>query len=394
MQLCEEVVNGLSKRGHAVAVLTSTYGAKGSQLHSYPVWRDLQIDPDWNISQSAAVRFFFGRHGRERCSSQALRTAIKNFHPEIIFVWHAIGLSRQMLAEAENSDIPVVYYLAGYLPELPDEYMAYWQSLPQRPLTQWLKRPLARVALAMLRHEGRPIHLHYKRVICVSNFVRCYLQEKGLIAGDAVVIYNGVDTDVFRATRQRLFKDRPMRCLLAGRVAPEKGVHTAVEAMALLKQMGLINQMQLTVLGSGPQDYATQLYRHVREAELQDKVLFEPPVERSRLPAIMDEYDVLLLPSEYDEPLARSMQEGMAMGLLVIGTVTGGSGELLCDGQTGLVFGAGRADEMADRLRLALEQPEVCQRLAQKAQKTVANQFTIQHTIEEIDNYLQKVLTS
>jgi len=392
MQLCEEVANGLSKRGHAIAVLTSTYGARESQSHPYPVWRDLQIDPDWNISQSAAIRFFFGRHDRERRSSHALQMVIKNFCPEVIFVWHAIGLSRQMLAEAENSGIPVVYYLAGYLPELPDEYMAYWQSIPQRPLAKWFKRPLARLALAMLRREGRPIQLHYKRVICVSNFVRSYLQKKNLIPDDAVVIYNGIDKDVFCATRQRSFKNRPMRCLLAGRLVPDKGVHTAVEAMVLLKQTGLVNQVQLSILGSGPKDYVTQLHRRVKETELQDQVLFEAPIERSCLPTKMDGYDVLLLPSQYDEPLARSMQEGMAMGLLVVGTVTGGSGELLRDGQTGLTFGAGRADEMADRLRLALEQPEICQRLAQKGQEIVLNHFTIQHTVEAIDNYLQKVL--
>ena len=153
MQLCEEVADGLSGRGYKLAVLTSNT-SEGDAEKPYQVDRLLNIDPDWNSSCSAAIQFFLGRRQREHRAVANLQRLVKEFKPDRLFIWHAIGLPRVLLKTAEDHEkVPVVYYLAGYLPELPDEYIAYWRAKPSRLLAKMLKGPLSKLALQILRYE-------------------------------------------------------------------------------------------------------------------------------------------------------------------------------------------------------------------------------------------------
>jgi len=389
MQLCEEVADGIAARGHDIAVLTSTYRDGAEPQRPYPVFRLLTIEPDWNKRMPAAWQFFVGRRRRERKAVAHLQRLVGEFRPDMIFIWHAIGLPRVLLQAAEHlRNIPTVYYLAGYLPELPDEYIAYWRSDGVRPLARLLKRPLARVALRILAAEGKPISLRYPHVICVSEYVRRRLVSQGLIPESAVVIHNGVDLSQFSPdVAARQFNSNPMRCLIAGRVVPEKGIHTAIEAIAELPEE-YASRVRLTILGDGPRGYKQQLEALVEQHRLQRSVTFRPPVPRGQMPDVLAGHDVLILPSEYAEPIARSMQEAMAMGLLVIGTTTGGSGELLAHEETGLVFEAGDPHSLANQLERVLQNPAEAAGWARAGQRAVQEHFDIRRTVEQVEKYL------
>ena len=116
MQLCEEVADGLVAKGHEIAVLTSTQCDGPEIPPSYPVHRLLTIEPDWHSSKSAAWQFFVGRKQREQQAAAHLQALIEQFQPQLIFIWHAIGLPRVLLQAAEQQpDSITVYYFAGYL---------------------------------------------------------------------------------------------------------------------------------------------------------------------------------------------------------------------------------------------------------------------------------------
>ena len=78
----------------------------------------------------------------------------------------------------------------------------------------------------------------------------------------------------------------------------------------------------------------------------------------------MRQYDILVLPSVWEEPLARVMQEAMATGLLVVGTNTGGTGEVLVHGDTGMVFPRTDAAALAECIETAAANPDETYRLA------------------------------
>ncbi len=356
----------------------------------YPVHRLLIIDPDWYCGQSAARQFFIGRLRREREAVAHLKHLVESFGPHVIFVWHAIGLPRVLLQAAEQH-APSVYYLAGYLPELPDEYIAYWQAQPVRGSARLFKRPLARAALAILRREGKPVRLKYEHVICVSNYVRQRLVAEGLISSSAVVIPNGVNVEHFTSVRPRRAFDEPLALLCAGRLEPDKGVHHVIEALAHLSKIQRDRVVRLDVVGDGNPPYVAHLRSLVAEHDLGEQIRFLPPVERDQMPQLLDAYDVLVQPSLL-EALSRMVQEAMAMGLLVIGTTTGGSGELLINEETGLVFEAGNPQSLVEQLTCAVNEPGLAARLAAAGQAQVRQNFRIDQTVSKIEAYLESLV--
>lgn len=391
MQLCEEVADGLSERGHSIAVLTSTDRVGQSTERPYPVYRRLEIDPNWNSSQSAAAQFFVGRRRRERQAAQALRSLNASFRPDVVFIWHAIGLPRTLLREAEmDQRLVVAYYLANYLPESPDEYIAYWKAQSIKTSARWAKRLLSPIALRLLALEGKPVHLEYRNAICVSHYLRNRLVTQGLIPSNATVIHNGVDLAEFspNGRQGRELPTDELRCLIAGRIAPEKGIHTAIDGLALQRDQEADIRLTLTILGDGQSEYKRQLSAVIDRHGLQDIVRFRKPVPRERMPALLEEYDALILASEWDEPLARAMQEAMAMDMLIIGTVTGGSGELLRHNETGLVFEPGNAESLAAQLQRAVNEPDHRKWLARAGRRRVMERFDVNRTIDQIEDYL------
>jgi glycosyltransferase involved in cell wall biosynthesis len=387
MQICEAVADGLAARGHQIAVLTSTYRSGIEIARPYPVHRLLEIDPDWHSGVSAARQFFVDRRRRERYAIETLQRLSTQHAADCIFVWHAAGLPRAMLQVAEQT-LPTVYYLAGYLPEFPDEYIAYWEAAPVSPSAKILKRSLAKFGLAMLKREGKPIPLKYEHVICVSEYVRKRLVDQNLISKHSVVAHNGVDLSLFApsAGTTRPSPSGVFTCLIAGRVVADKGIHTVIDALALLGEES--RSFKLSILGDGPPDYAEQLRAQVGAHGLQDGITFHPPVPHVEMPRVLEKYDVLLLPSQYQEPLACSMLEAMAMGLLVIGTTTGGSGELLVHGQTGLAFEAGDPQSLAIQLRNLSSNPDMTEHLASAGQRLVREHYGIGITVDKVERYL------
>ena len=394
MQLCEEVVDGLAQRGHETVVLTSNEWQGQDIPRPYPVHRLLPLDPDWNSSRSAAWQFFFERRRRERESLALLRRMVDEYRPEVVFFWHYIGLTRALMIEAEQlPGVAVAYYLAGYHPELPDEYMAYWQARPVSTAAKLLKSVLAAPALAILRREGKPLIPRYENVACVSQYVRDRLVSQELVSPNAVVIHNGVDLSVFAPQENgRLFADPHIRILIAGQLKADKGMHTVVEAMVRLQATDRQGRLHLTILGDGFPDYVTLLKQMIVDNHLQDVVTMQAPVARDQMPEVLAQHDILVLASEYAEPLARAMQEAMAMGLLVIGTITGGSGELLIHEKTGLVFEPGNPDSLAEQLGRVLVDPARARELAAAGCQVACDQHDIRKTVQRVEAFLTDIV--
>ncbi|GJM39847.1 MAG: hypothetical protein DHS20C20_01290 [Ardenticatenaceae bacterium] len=390
MRICEQVADGLAERGHDVAVLTSTY-QDGPEVKSYPVFRQLTIEPDWLLPDSPAKQFFFGRKQREQTAVSHLHQTIKNFEPDALFIWDAFGLSDVMLREAEQSGVPIAYYFANYLPEFPGGYVHYWSSANSHPLIKLAKLPISLLAKTMLASEGKPIKLKYEHTISVSDYVRQRLLSQKLIGPDAIVAPNAVDLEMFHGDPRQLAPDAPLRCLVAGRVAPEKGIHTILHAFGQLHEKGKLRDISLTILGKGMDEYKEHLKQLVVRYQLEKFTIFADPVPIEAMPTILAEHDLLLLPSEWDEPLSCSMLEGMAAGLMVIGTTRGGSGEALIHGKTGLTFKDGQPEALAEQLLAVMKDRNLAARLAAAGKVEVETNFNMDVSVSRIEDYLQEL---
>lgn len=389
MRLCEQIADGLYERGHAVEILTSQY-QDGDEIKPYRVHRKLTIDPDWTIKKPVTWQFYVGRRQRDAQAVSILTEIKTTFDPHIIFIWHGHGLSRALFWAAENMPgSTAVYYLANYLPEMPDEYLRYWQAPPTTPLSYLLKRPFAKHALHRLAAEGKPLPLTYQNSVTVSQYVRKRLVDAQLIPESAQAIPNGIDLAMFQGQVRKIDqKKQPIRCLTAGRLDPKKGFHTVIRAFAQLKMQGQLKHIECTIMGSGLETYEQQLRQQVTEAQLERVIHFRPPVSIDDWPSILGEYDIFILPSEWSEPLASIMLEAMANGMLMISTPTGGSSEVLHHEQTGLAFDPGDVEGLAQQLVRIQTDPQCIETLAKEGQQLIFKEYGIQTAVSRIESYL------
>ena len=385
-QWCHEVAERLAERGHTIGVLTSSYEMAKAPANERNIYRLLHLEGDLDYYEPL---HFFTQWKKQHLENLAfLEHTVKDFAPDLIFVWGMWALSKSLPALAEQL-LPgrVVYYLSDYWPSALDMHTTYWQSPAQGWPMQLPKRVLSKVAMSMLAKEGQP-DLKLEQVICVSARVRDLLVEAGLPIEHARIIHGGTDIERFQDTRKREHLPGHLKLLYAGQLVRHKGVHTAIEAMATLVNKRRISQITLTLVGSGHPDYEAFLRNLIERERLQDFVTFHKPVSKDKMPAVLQQFDVLIFPSIYEEPLARITQEAMVSGLVVIGTTTGGTKEILRDGETGFTFAPEDSDGLAEQITRLIVDPGLCCRLAQAGRQTVLENFTLDKMVKEIEAYL------
>ncbi|MBM4431145.1 MAG: glycosyltransferase family 4 protein, partial [Chloroflexi bacterium] len=315
----------------------------------------------------------------------------------IVFAWGMWNLHHSILSLAESLEwIRVVYYLADTWPSLPDAYTLHWQEPARRWYTQLPKRLLGTIALKMLAWDSSLEPLEFEHAICVSTAVREILVKEGLPLKNARIIHNGIDLDHFLCTDElrNLHPENGLSLLYAGRLAPEKGVDTAIEALARLSQKRSLPSITLAIIGAGHPDYEAHLLKLVARKGLQNRVAFCRRVPREEMPELLRQFDVLVFTSICQEALARIVQEAMASGLVVVGTETGGSREILVGDKNALTFVPGDANGLAAQIERLVANPSRYRRLAEAGRRTVVEKFNINRMVNEIEEYLQRVLTT
>jgi glycogen synthase len=391
-QWCHEVAEQLAERGHTIGVLTSRHERAKAPASEPNIYRLLHLEGD--LAYYQPLHFFIRWKKQHRENLLFLENTVKDFAPDLIFVWGMWALSKALPARAEQI-LPgrVVYYLSDYWTSTLDMHTTYWQSPAQHRPLQVAKRVLSNVAMSMLTKEGQP-DLKLQQVICVSARVRDLLVEAGLPIRHARIIHGGTDVERFQDVHERNDISGNLKLLYAGQLVRHKGVHTAIDAMAkLVKERG-VDQIHLTLVGSGHPDYEAFLHNLVERQGLCDYVSFHRPVSKDEMPAILQQFDVLIFPSIYEEPLARMTQEAMVSGLVVVGTTTGGTKEILREGETGLTFAPDDADGLAEQIDRLIADPSLRRRLAQTGRQTVLENFTIDNMVKEIEVYLQEVINN
>ena len=395
-QWCEEVAVGLVDRGHEVSVLTSRYGVQpGTEVDAGDVTRTLFLQA--NNDYYRPLDFFLRRSSQERFNIEELRKKIETFQPDIVMVWGMWNLSHALPYWAEQY-MPdrVAYFISNYWPIDIDAHTSYWKLPTRRAAAAALKRPLRVIALAQLQREGYPPSLKFDHAVCCSEYVRNTLVEAGKLPEHAGVLFGGTDPEPFFA-HSRLGldnsneEDKPVQLLYFGRLIHDKGVHTAVEAVGLLKQQGLADGIELTILGNGHPEYEAHLHELVGNLDLGKQIHFVRQVPRADVPGWLGRFDVFLFTSIWPEPMARSVMEAMAAGMSVIGTEVGGQAEMLNDGQNALTFKPEDTARLADQITRIVSDPSLRIKLARAGQQMVLERFTLNRMIGEIEHYLQDI---
>ena len=392
-QWCQEVAVRLRAKGHSVSILTSRLRRVDLPDSEPDVIRTLHLQAD--LYQYRPIDFFLKRAGQERFNKRELRRVIDEINPELLVVWGMWNLSLNLPYWAEQW-MPgrVAYFVSSYWPDDIDIHAEYWRLPGNRALTELCKKPARALAFAQLRREGYPPALAFEHAVCCSHYVRNTLVQAGKLPVQAAVLYGGIDTEPFirHVEARERFQDNTLNLLFFGTLIPSKGVHVALEALGLLKQRGISEQVSLTILGSGHPDYEARLHTMVDTLGLQGNVHFVKRIPRDEIPLWLSRCDVFLFTSSWAEPMARTVMEAMAAGLLVIGSEVGGQVEMLVNGENALTFEAGDAVGLANQIAYVLDEPELRLRLVDAGRNQVLERFTLERMVDNMETWLGSIV--
>ncbi len=254
--------------------------------------------------------------------------------------------------------------MAGYLRRL--GYRSVWQinnnMNPQR-LRGWGKRLNHRLA-----KWGADLLLPASDFIA-ANWLGC---------GVPIKTIRNAATPIFAGPNE-LPLDGPIRALVAGRLDESKGHHLAIEAVAIARRNG--SDVTLDVYG-GPLEnntYADRLRQQISDSGISTAV---------RLMGFCDDlrrrhqdYHVGLQCRIDPEPCSLWVCETLVDGLPLVASATGGTPELVADGETGLLFGSGDAEDLAAKLLRLLQDPPRLADMRKRAFARGQQYFTLERFI-------------
>jgi glycogen synthase len=382
---CHDVAQEFARRGHQVSVVTARARSDAHNTANDSVYRVINLEVTGGLSRTLVE--LATRSARESETLSSLRRVVHDTQPDVALIWGMWNVPRSVPALVEQL-MPerTAYYLCDYWPTLPSAYVQQLKAVARRPVMRLVKKAVTGPFVSRL--DAEPLSaLRFRNPICCSEAVRRTLVREGVEISHAQVVFGGIKATDFSGDRGADASNAgTFRLIYLGRLAPEKGVLAAVRAMDVLRHSRV--RVTLDLVGSGESRYERELRRHVGAHGLSDRVRFAGSVAPSRVPAYLRQYDALVFPSEWEEPFARTVLEAMAAGLPVIGTTTGGTGEVLIDGITGITFPPGDAAALADSIgRLAGNAP-LTRRLAQNARARILERFTLDRMADELESNL------
>ncbi len=390
--LCYEVAQRLTARGHDVQVLTSTFGVRAETAEP-GMYRRLQLESDVYYYRPQQVFRYRSIRSHNR---QAVERTLHEVAPDAVIVWGMWNLSKHVAMQLEDvKGLPVLYYLASSWPIELSAHEAYWgNSRDDTAPGRSFKRIFRGTVKAGLRSEWRPYRLRYDHVLACCQSVCDELAAAQVKTGEMAVVYHGVDAEVYTCAAQQARNQETdqLRVVFVGSLYPHKGPHTAIEAMEQFRQINPALPVSLDILGKGHPDYTAQLHALVDRLQLQDIVKFHDPIPREQLPEFLAHYNTLVLPSIWAEPLALISEEALAAQLALVGTLNGGTQELLEPEVNGLAFPAEDAKALARQLLRLAADPELRRRLAQAGLRTVNDRFTMTRTLDEFERHLKALV--
>ncbi len=179
--------------------------------------------------------------------------------------------------------------------------------------------------------------------------------------------------------------------LFVGRIEPLKGLDILIQAVALMRQRGILEKCPfcLSVIGGEPDvskeamtAEMTRLQEMREKHNLQDFVAFLGKKGQDTLAYYYSAAEVVVVPSHY-ESFGMVALEAMACGTPVVASQVGGLAFLVQDGLTGYHVPVGDPEALADRLSALLCDEALRVRLGQQA-AAFAQTYSWEHIAEQI----------
>jgi glycosyltransferase involved in cell wall biosynthesis len=319
-------------------------------------------------------------HRRDELDDDAL---IRTFEPSDVLYVHDPSRFGDAIALARAIDRPVVGHL-----HLPPFYLR----------AGWRRFVLGRCHRGVDPGVFGP-RTGIDRFIAVSEHTRRLWVRAGLPAERIDVVHNGVDLDRFRparpgerdAIRARLgVADDVFLVGYVGRLDHPKGIEQLLHAVSSLTATST-TRLSLMVIGAPSRWMGSDGERF--EAELRQ---IGPPGTmwlgpRDDVDELYRAMDLLVVPSQWDEPFGLVAAEALASEVPVVGTRRGGLAEVMAGPlEVNLVGTSWR--ELADGIARHVADPTRGVWLGSVGRRSVSRRFDVERAVAGIDQVLRGVM--
>lgn len=305
-----------------------------------------------------------------------------NFWMPIAFLYNRVAVSRICrLIESEKFDLVHINTSCTYVGAVAAQKMKIpfvWH------IREFLEEDQERCIWK--KENAYKLMAQSDRVIAISNSIYDKY-KKCLDSPNIIQIYNGIDADLFYTGDHELFTDDKIHMVIVGSINESKGQNQVIYACKALLDDGWTD-FEVKIAGK-ESEYSSHLQKLTDEMGLSDYVKFVGP--QKDVAKLYKEADITLMCSAA-EAFGRVTVEAMMSGSLVIGANSGGTLELIEDECTGLLYESGNIDNLACRIKYAVENKTKMKIIAKKGQEKMMTSMTAASNASNIYELYKNVL--
>lgn len=208
-------------------------------------------------------------------------------------------------------------------------------------------------------------------LVCVSTGVTdSLIRNKWVDPERIITISTAVDVDIFHPKPVPKCIDM----LFVGRFVGKKRPFDFLRTVSVLKKE--YPSLKATMVGGCTSDYLyDDVLKWIESHDLSRNVSVVSPVSQSELSILYSSSKVLLLPS-ISEGLSKATLEAMACGIPVVATDILGNKDISVDGRTGYLVKVKNPHDMAEKVKILLNDDSLRKRMGAYGARTVAKNYT------------------
>ncbi|MBI3595922.1 MAG: glycosyltransferase [Nitrospirae bacterium] len=338
----------LVKLGHSVDVLTSRFGdqpseeiIQGIKVYRVTSWRH----SIHNCGLRGAISYVF-------FAFFSLRGLLKKNRYDLLHYFFGLPTGLLSLYSHGIKNQPYILSLRG------SDVPGYDTTSLKLRILHWLLKPIT------VR-----IWKKAERLVTVSHGLREMALQT--LPGQPIrVIYNGIDTDLFKpAPHLNDTSNGHMRLLCVSRLIDRKGLDYLFQAVAEINDP----RIRLDIVGTGGSEQ--RLKAKIRELGLETQVRFCGYKTALEVAEHYHQADIFILPS-LSESQGMVLLEAMSCGLPIIASHVGGIPEVVADGENGILIPPAKVNAIIEAIHRLTNDSLLRSRISQNNPTKIKEQFT------------------
>lgn len=223
--------------------------------------------------------------------------------------------------------------------------------------------------------RGNKWFRYIDKFVALNNFVKDKMTQRGFDESKITIVPNFS----YKADIKQDIHSKKEYFLYLGRLSPEKGLETLLEAI------DNINGIKLYVAGDGVLKDKIMSYEH------KGKVKYLGWVSGEKKDLLIKNARALIVPSECHENFPLVILEAMALGTPTIASKMGGMQYLVEDGVSGKLFEAGNHKDLIEKIKY-FSDDFVVSKMGKMAQEVYENNYTPEIIYNELMQVYRDVI--